>query len=79
MTFQPYPRMLYKGADQAIVQDAEQEDAHRADGWGDYAADKAPSMPPEAPAPAPDPAQLVAAQAAPAPERKKPGRKPKAK
>jgi len=34
-----YPKMLYKGHDFAIVDDADAEKLHRADGWHDYGKD----------------------------------------
>lgn len=34
MTFQEYPKMLYKGDDQCIVHDAEEESQCCKDGWG---------------------------------------------
>lgn len=34
MSFQEYPKMLYRGEEQCIVQDAAEEKACLAEGWG---------------------------------------------
>ncbi len=36
MTFYEFPKMLFKGDDFVVVDDADTEKQHRADGWHDY-------------------------------------------
>lgn len=41
MAFQEFPKALYRDGEYAAVDDATEEEAHRADGWTDWAEDHA--------------------------------------
>lgn len=56
--FQEYPKALYQAGAQRIVDDLEQEDAARAEGWLDWHDDHARLNEPETASDAPDPEPL---------------------
>jgi len=87
-TYQHYPLAMYRNGAYMAVRDEAQEAAAKADGWTDYATDRArmgigepvkaaePAVEPPAPAEAQPAAPEVAVAE---PVRRKPGRPPKAK